>query len=322
MKSFESQLKTIFMKKIVLLCCLFYFGVKANTQSVMLIPFGEDKQLIIKDDPCYRLIQTKIQKLFLQEANYALIDYWRVLQNIGDIDLRRNSTKADLITILVQSASPDIYIVADIKNDTKIATQGKREHALTINLTAHWTHDGKFLGGDVLFSGWRFYGYSDDCYFIIEKAFQNKNDEGHKKSIVFAKEVVNRFPSEKPSKESEEFPSHYHSIKIEFFLDQNATYHYFSKMSTEEILVKTITKWIKNKTVDKQASSNSVKEYLIYHEIHIPMNNPETQEPYSPSEFAQDLYIFLSELSPKDNPESLLEFNPESKGNHLVFTLQ
>ncbi|MEO0585336.1 MAG: hypothetical protein AAF135_24190 [Bacteroidota bacterium] len=111
----------IYIFGIALFSMLAWQVIPTFAQSVIIIPFyktGENKRLIIEDEYCFRVIETRIQQAFLQQGDFELIDYLAAIRRIENFtDLIRS--QKDPITLIIQRTEPDYYIVADIAQEAK-----------------------------------------------------------------------------------------------------------------------------------------------------------------------------------------------------------
>ncbi len=273
-----------------------------NTQSVILIPFskqGENKQLIIEEDRCYRTFETLVKSYFLKQEQFQLIDFLTTYKNAKQAGIHIPNSTTGVIEKLIQFAHPDIYIVADMSNGII-----NGEYIYRINLAATWTSTGETLSATALDSGFRKF---QDCDLLIKKTMQNRNMEDTLKMKVFIQTMKGMMPDVK-----KEFP-----ISIQFNL-KNDDYNYTSLLSNGELLFEEIQNFIKNNSANDKADGEISSRLLLFKNVIIPASDKYGNE-YTSSTYGAKLFKHLRNL---DFDGKRLEFEFNVIGNTLNFTLK
>lgn len=295
------------MKKILLILIICNCINTLNAQSTMIIPFfkqGESKQLLIEDDECYKTFETMIKEYFLKEERFQLMDYLTLLRKIKRDGILIPNSSEGAVEKLLQYADPDIYIIADISYIDK----GK-EHAIRINLTAHWTNTAETLAATTLYSGRR---YFDDCFLLLSKLRMDRDLADNNKIEVFIQLMKEMIPGG-------DGESAFQPISILFSID-NDEYSYTSKLSNGKLLFQEIQSWIKRNAVDKKADADISSNVLRFQKVAVKLTSDDDSV-YAPSDYGAELLIHLSTLSFKNSDESL-EFEFNVIGNNINYTLQ
>jgi hypothetical protein len=275
-----------------------------QAQSVMLIPFskrGESKRLISDNDPCYRIIETKIFEAFSEKANYRIYNSRAAADKIENLDDIINTiSQVDLIALLLQNADPDIYLVVDFELSKSNRNTG--EYKIVINLTAHRTADGLNQAAKLLDSGWR---YSTDCVGLTTQAFFNKNLSGEAYQIdLFVDELLKQI----------QVPAQ--PVNIEFYLSPGAHYNYFSPTANSQPIAQAINSWISDHLVDQTANNSISDSYLNFPSVVLDLNGQEK----TPAGVAFALNTFLGSLTPK-GADTNFSFTFSLSGQSIIFHL-
>jgi len=278
----------------------------AQAQTVMIIPFskkGEDKQLIVEDNKnCYRFIETSLKKKFL-EKGLSLIDYRMAIERLDQTVVLAKRSQRDIMSILVQKAKPDIYIISEIERFTRSENSQKPEHKLVMNLTSHQTNNASTLAAEILDSGWRYY---EECNSLTTKIMMCQGTEDEP--------LINDFASSLLEGRKDR------TFTLEFFVADESEYNYFTMLSDGELLLQKIMMWIKTHSSDKAPNSNVSDKYLIFRSLHIQLD--ESVGAASPGLIASSLMTYLNGLGVKDTVDEKLSFGVTTPGDNIIFTLQ
>lgn len=293
-------------KSLTLLFLFSLMSITITAQSVIIIPFykkGENRRNIIEEDPCYRFLETKIKNVFLQKEGYGVIDYLATVKKYELDKLYGKGSQSDLKTALLRAANPDVYIIADIE-----AGSNGSSHWMYINLTAHFTSTGRTIGAVTIDSGYRSYS---NCQDLIGKGLIETDASGLPVAQVLLQQIktalegsVNGIP-----------------MSIQFTVDEGSMYHYMTKLSDDELLVQKIKNFVKEKSMDQKSNANIRKTIIDFKEVIIPARHPDTKDAYTPSDFALDLYSFLTALSTEEYPDETLGFDMDIAGSTLYFKM-
>jgi len=291
------------MKQLFFLLFTFSVCSIAQAQKAVVIPFqkkGEVIRAIIDDDPCYRMIETKIKELALTEGDLQLIDYKALVTKIGKDKLRDIRERGDLIKLLIQESDPDIYIIADVESfKRKHSRTGKMEHSLVLNLTAHQTHTGRTVAAASLDSGW---WIPDNCADLMHQIFLSRDENGNRKINTFIEQLLVNPQS---------------TVSIHFSLSKSAEYSYMDKLSNDVRLAREIEGFIKKVSPDKEVRSDgSGSTFIKFNEVLLPTG----KEKMNANDLMYNLLDHLEQFTFKEGEE--LKFEVDLVGNTITFTLQ
>lgn len=86
------------------------------------------------------------------------------------------------------------------------------------------------------------------------------------------------------------------AIIIEFNLDENAKLTFNSKLPSNVILTRIIEKWVKNNAFKGRTNlAGTSAKLILFDEVRIPLMDQETNKPYNPSEFGDQIINYLEE---------------------------
>ncbi|MEN0046330.1 MAG: DUF6175 family protein [Bacteroidota bacterium] len=277
----------------------------ATAQTAIIIPFykqGESRQLIIEEDPCFRYLETKIKKEFLNN-DIELLDYLAAVRKAQSNAIFKSGSQEDRQTILLDQSNPDIYIIADME------LQESGEYSwIFINLTAYRTCTSRTVGALTLDSG-RCRGYT--CQDLIDKSLVGGFEEENK---------IQQFSNQLDSALKD--TSIGIPINIQFSLSEEALYHYMSKTTSGQLLVQEIKNYIKKHSMDGKSQASMSKKMISFPEVLIPALDSTTKAPLSPDDFALQFYLFLDELVSADDPNISFDFDFTIERCNIYFKMQ
>ena len=267
----------------------------------MVIPFakqGDDKQLIVEDNfNCYRYIETELKRELL-DKNLRLIDYRLSLKQVeNDLQLHKRS-QGDIVSLLVEIADPNFYIIADIERMEKTSRgNGQSEKKLVVNLTAHQTNDASTFAADIFDSGWRYY---DECNALTAKLMMDKGRGDTPKIGKFIENLLDVKTDR--------------SINIDFRVDKSSQENFFSTLPDGTILMEAIMNWLEDRSLNKPLESQVSGSLLKFQRVQIVLDD-ET-EPASSGKIGLHFVKYLNGLSDK------IQFRVDTPGDNILFILK
>ena len=246
--------------------------VERAAAKIMVVPYNkadEDIRTILEDNPYIRSAVSKVKESFDQRG-WSTIDFVANLKaaeaNAAFTMDRQSTFKSDLIT----GSGADIYVQVD----THVATD---ETGTSINLilTAFETHTGASFSNKTGNSG-RF--KTNDYERLIDRAYDQINEEFLNNLLAKTDEIreIGR------------------ALIIHFNLHEEAEIDFDQELANGDFLNEAIEDWIYRAAYQGRANlAGIVENKMVFDEVRIPLFDQETNRPYNPNRFANEVIRFL-----------------------------
>lgn len=264
-----------------------YFGNTASAQQVaatrssevaraaakiMVVPYNkqdENIQTVLDNNPNIRTAVSKVKEAFDQRG-WSTVDFvanMRAAQaNSAFTADRQSNFKSELLT----GSGADFYVQVDVQNSTD--DNGTN---ITLNVTAFETHSGASFSNQTASSG-RF--ATNDTEKLITRAFEKMQEEFMNTLMVKTDEIrdIGR------------------ALVIHFNLDENATMDFDAELDGGAFLNEAIEEWIAENAFGGRANlAGIIENKMIFDEVRIPLFDQETDKPYNPNKFANEIIRYL-----------------------------
>lgn len=276
------------MKKVVisliLLSAVFFSGVKAQiaaTQSseraraaakIMVVPYSkqnENIQTVLDNNPAVRTAVIKVKEAFDQRG-WSTVDFVANLRAAQANSAFTADRQSDFKSELLSGSGADFYVQVDVQNSTD--DNGTN---ITLNLTAFETHTGASFSNQTASSG-RF--ATADVEKLITRAFEKIQEEFLNNLMVKTDEIrdIGR------------------ALVLQFNLDENSQQDFDAELADGRFLNEVIEEWVAESAFQGRANlAGIVENKMIFDEVRIPLFDQETEKPYNPNRFANEIIRFL-----------------------------
>lgn len=277
--------KNILKTGLLLLCFVFSSVAIAqisSTQSdvaerasarLMVVPFNradEDIRTVL-DDNRYIRSAVSIVKQSFDQRGWSTIDFVASLKaaeaNAAFSMDRQSSFKSDLIS----GSGADIYVQVD----TEVSENAQGRVNVNLILTAFESHTGASFSN---FNGSSGYYENVDSDKLIEMAYHKIREE-------FLNMLMDK---------TDEIREIGRALIIQFNLDEEAEMDFDTELDDGYFLNEAIEEWIYTNAFRGRANlSGLVENRMIFDEVRIPLYDQETNRPYNPNRFANEIVRFL-----------------------------
>ncbi|WP_316822607.1 DUF6175 family protein [Pedobacter gandavensis] len=240
--------------------------------KIMVVPYNkqdENIQTVLDNNPAIRTAVSKVKEAFDQRG-WSTVDFvanLRAAQANAAFTADRQATfKSDLLS----GSGADFYVQVDVQNSTDDAGTN-----ITLNVTAFETHSGASFSNQTASSG-RF--ATNDVEKLIIKAFEKMQEEFMNNLMVKTDEIrdIGR------------------ALVIHFNLDENCKIDFDAELDGGSFLNEAIEEWISANAFRGRANlAGIVENKMIFDEVRIPLFDQETDKPYNPNKFANEIIRFL-----------------------------
>lgn len=267
--------------------------VERAAAKIMVVPYNkqdEDIRTVLDQNPYVRTAVSKVKEAFDQRG-WSTVDFVANLRaaeaNSAFTADRQSSFKSDLLT----GSGADFYVQVD----AQLNSDGS-ESSVTLNVTAFETHTGASFSNKTGSSGK--FG-TQDYEKLISRAFDKIQEEFLNTLLVKTDEIreIGR------------------AIIIHFNLDESATIDFDQELEGGQFLNEAIEEWIAAAAYKGRANlAGIVEDKMVFDEVRIPLIDQETNRPYNPNRFANEVIRFLKS---KD-----LNATRNIKGQNLFITIK
>lgn len=240
--------------------------------KIMVVPYskqGENIQTVLDDNPSVRTAVIKVKEAFDQRG-WSTVDFVANLRaaqaNSAFTADRQSNFKTELLT----GSGADLYVQVDVQNNTD--DNGTN---ITLNLTAFETHTGASFSNQTASSG-RF--ATSDVEKLISKAFEKIQEEFLNNLMVKTDEIrdIGR------------------ALVIHFNLDENCALDFDAEVGDGSFLNEVIEEWLAENAFQGRSNlAGIIENKMIFDEVRIPLFDQETDKPYNPNRFANEIIRFL-----------------------------
>ncbi|WP_316749658.1 DUF6175 family protein [Pedobacter gandavensis] len=240
--------------------------------KIMVVPYNkqdENIQTVLDDNPAIRTAVSKVKEAFDQRG-WSTVDFVANLRaaqaNSAFTADRQSNFKSELLS----GSGADFYVQVDVQNSTDDSGTN-----ITLNVTAFETHTGASFSNQTASSG-RF--ATNDVEKLITKAFEKMQEEFMNTLMVKTDEIrdIGR------------------ALVIHFNLDENCAIDFDSEIGNGAFLNEAIEEWVSANAFRGRANlAGIVENKMVFDEVRIPLFDQETDKPYNPNKFANEIIRFL-----------------------------
>lgn len=240
--------------------------------KIMVVPYNkqdENIQTVLDNNPNIRTAVSKVKEAFDQRG-WSTVDFvanMRAAQaNSAFTADRQSNFKSELLT----GSGADFYVQVDVQNSTDESGTN-----ITLNVTAFETHSGASFSNQTASSG-RY--ATSDTEKLITRAFEKMQEEFMNTLMVKTDEIrdIGR------------------ALVIHFNLDENASMDFDAELDGGAFLNEAIEEWISENAFGGRANlAGIIENKMIFDEVRIPLFDQETDKPYNPNKFANEIIRYL-----------------------------
>ncbi|MBB2151393.1 DUF6175 family protein [Pedobacter gandavensis] len=240
--------------------------------KIMVVPYSkqdENVQTVLDNNPAVRTAVSKVKEAFDQRG-WSTVDFVANLRaaqaNSAFTADRQSNFKSDLLS----GSGADFYVQVDVQNNTDDSGTN-----ITLNVTAFETHTGASFSNQTASSG-RF--VTNDVEKLITRAFEKMQEEFMNNLMVKTDEIrdIGR------------------ALVIHFNLDENCAIDFDSEIEGGKFLNEAIEEWVSASAFRGRANlAGIIENKMVFDEVRIPLFDQETDKPFNPNKFANEIIRFL-----------------------------
>lgn len=240
--------------------------------KIMVVPYNkqdENIQTVLDNNPAVRTAVSKVKEAFDQRG-WSTVDFVANLRAAQANSAFTADRQANFKSDLLSGSGADFYVQVDVQNSTDASGTN-----ITLNVTAFETHTGASFSNQTASSG-RF--ATNDLEKLIVKAFEKMQEEFMNNLMVKTDEIrdIGR------------------ALVIHFNLDENCAIDFDTEIEGGSFLNEAIEEWISANAFKGRANlAGIVENKMVFDEVRIPLFDQETEKPFNPNKFANEIIRFL-----------------------------